>query len=166
MWLVRHSPFAIRHSPFAVTMSEPPPLLIPALGKVYARLAPVTEALVRLIAGLSFVPHGYPKLFGDAEAMAEWFEEQGFEPGLLWNYLVGTVEIFGGLCLALGLATRVVAVPILGFLATAVVYHTQYGFLWNLKGFEYPLFWSVVVFHFLVRGGGPYSLDAALGREL
>ena len=147
-------------------MSETPRLVIPGLGKIYARVAPFTEPLVRVVAGLSFVPHGYPKLFGNAEAMADWFEEHGFEPGLLWNYLVGTVEVFGGLCLALGLATRVVAVPILGFLATAVVYHSQFGFLWNLKGFEYPLFWSVVVLHFLVRGGGPYSVDAALRREL
>ena len=34
------------------------------------------------------------------------------------------------------------------------------------RGIEYPLFWSIVVFHFLVRGGGRWSLDAAVGREV
>jgi putative oxidoreductase len=99
MWFApRSSLLAPRYSP----MNQSPRLLIPALGKLYARLAPFTETLVRVMAGLSFVPHGYPKLFGDAEKMAEWFEENGFEPGLFWNYVVGSVEVFGGICLAIG----------------------------------------------------------------
>jgi putative oxidoreductase len=147
-------------------MSEPPRLVIPALGKVYAALAPFTEPLLRLVAGLSFVPHGYPKLFVNPQGTAEWFEEIGFEPGMLWTILTGAVEFFGGLCLALGLLTRLVVVPILIFLATAIAYHWQFGFQWNNQGWEYPLFWWIVVFHFLIRGGGPYSVDAWLGREL
>jgi putative oxidoreductase len=147
-------------------VSQTPRLLIPPLGRVYALLAPFTEPLVRAIAGLSFVPHGYPKLFGNSEAIAEWFEDAGFEPGLVWTYAVGAVEFFGGICLAIGLFTRLAAVPILIFLAAAVAYHWQYGFQWNQQGFEYPLFWWIVVFHFLVRGGGPYSVDARLGREV
>ena len=147
-------------------MHQTPRLLVSGLCRIYALLAPVTEPLVRVIAGLSFVPHGWPKLFGDAEKSAEWFEEIGFEPGLLWNYAVGSVELFGGICLAIGLLTRLVAVPILIFLATAIVYHSQFGFHWNRLGFEYPLFWWIVVFHFFVRGAGPYSVDAALGRGL
>jgi len=31
---------------------------------------------------------------------------------------------------------------------------------------EYPLFRSIVVLHFLVRGGGAWSLDAVIGREV
>lgn len=33
-------------------------------------------------------------------------------------------------------------------------------------GFQDSLFWSYFVFHFLVRGGGPLSLDALIGWEL
>ena len=77
------------------------------------------------------------------------------------------VEFVGGLFLALGLLTRVAAAPIIGFLVTAIVtYHWQFGFAWESRGIEYPLFWSIVVLHFLVRGGGPWSLDALIGREL
>src|SRR5664279_3337636 len=66
-----------------------------------------------------------------------------------------------------GSLTRVVAVPIIGFLVIAIVtYHWQFGFAWENRGIEYPLFWSIVVFHFLVRGGGLWSLDALIGREL
>jgi putative oxidoreductase len=63
--------------------------------------------------------------------------------------------------------TRVVAAPIIGFLVIAIVtYHWQFGFAWENRGIEYPLFWSIVVLHFLVRGGGLWSLDALIGREL
>jgi putative oxidoreductase len=147
-------------------MSATPRLLIPALGKLYAALAPVTEPLIRIVAGLSLVPHGYPKLFVNPQRSAEWFEEIGFEPGLLWATAVGMVEVFGGICLAIGLLTRVVAVPILVFLATAIAYHWQFGFHWNNQGWEYPLFWWLVVFHFFVRGGGRWSADAWIGREI
>jgi len=47
-----------------------------------------------------------------------------------------------------------------------VNFHSANGFYWNKLGFEYPLFWAIVVFYFLVRGGGKYSLDAVIGREI
>jgi putative oxidoreductase len=146
-------------------MSDPR-LLVPALGPVYRRLAPVTEALIRLCAGLSLAVHGYAILFGNHEAFARFFERAGFAPGLFWTFVVGLTQFVGGLAFAAGLFTRVVAVPILIFLLTAIVYHTQFGFYWDIKGYEYPLFWALVTLHFIARGGGPYSLDALIGREV
>jgi len=125
-------------------------------------LAPFTEPLIRIYAGLALVSHGYPKLFGATAANVAFFETAGFRPSLLWTILVGLTEVGGGLCLALGLFTRAVAVPILIFLLTAVVYHSRFGFYWNARGFEYPLFWAIVVLHFFMRGGGRWSLDAHL----
>jgi putative oxidoreductase len=128
-------------------------------------LAPFTEPLIRIYAGLALVSHGYPKLFGATAANVAFFETAGFRPGLLWTIVVGLTEVGGGLCLALGLFTRAVAVPILIFLLTAVVYHSRFGFYWNARGFEYPLFWTLVVLHFFIRGGGAWSLDAYWGRR-
>jgi len=147
-------------------MSQRPRLLIPALGQLYDFFAPVTEVLIRLVAGLSLAAHGFPKLFGATAANAAFFEQAGFHPALFWTILTGSVEFFGGLCLAAGLLTRVVAGPILVFLLVAVSFHWHNGFYWNKLGFEYPLFWSIVVFHFLVRGGGRWSIDALIGREV
>jgi putative oxidoreductase len=143
-----------------------PRLVVPAFGTLYRTLAPYTEALVRIVAGLSLVPHGYPKLFVSPERAAQFFEQSGYRPGMMWAILVGCTEVFGGLCLAAGLFTRVACVPILVFLLTAITYHWQFGFVWNNRGVEYPLFWAIVVFHFLVNGGGRYSVDAAIGREV
>lgn len=148
-------------------MQEQPRLLIPALGPLYRAVAPITEPLIRVVAGGSLAMHGYPILFGNTAAAAKFLASTGFSNALFWAYVVGAVECFCGLFLALGLLTRLVAVPIIGFLVIAMVtYHWQFGFAWENRGIEYPLFWSIVVLHFLVRGGGPWSLDALIGREL
>jgi putative oxidoreductase len=146
---------------------QQPRLFIPALGVLYRTFAPITEPLIRVMAGGSLAIHGFPILFGDKAVAAKFLESVGFHDGLFWSYIVGGVEFFCGLFLALGLLTRVVAAPIIGFLVIAIVtYHWQYGFAWESRGIEYPLFWSIVVFHFLVHGGGRWSLDALIGREL
>ena len=146
-------------------MGERPRLLVPAFGGFYRAVAPVTELLIRLVAGLSLVAHGIPKFLAMAQT-AEYFEKTGYSPGMFWAVAVGLTEVVGGLCLAVGFLTRLVSIPILIFLITAITYHSQFGFYWNLRGFEYPLFWSIVVFHFLIHGGGRWSVDHWLGREI
>lgn len=148
-------------------MPAVPKLIIPSLGHVYDTLWPITEPLVRLMAGGSLAFHGYQILFGNTEGAARFFESVGFEQGLMWAYVVGLLELICGMLLALGLLTRLAAVPILIFLIVAIVtYHWDFGYNWEGRGIEYPLFWALVVFHFLVRGGGPWSLDALIGREV
>jgi putative oxidoreductase len=142
-------------------------LMIPVFGPLYRTFAPITEPLIRLVAGGSLAIHGYPILFGDKAAAAKFLESVGFHDALFWTYIVGTVEFVCGVCLAIGLFTRVVAAPIIGFLIIAIVtYHWQFGFAWENRGIEYPLFWSIVVLHFLVRGGGAWSVDRLIGWEI
>lgn len=150
-----------------VAPPQGPRLLIPALGRLYGVFAPVTELLIRLIAGGSLAVHGWQILFGNIGGAARFFESVGFENGLLWAWVVGILELVCGLCLAFGLLTRLVAVPIIVFLVTAIVtYHLENGYNWESRGIEFPLFWAIVVFHFLVRGGGAWSLDRLIGREI
>lgn len=146
---------------------DQPRHVIPALESVYRTFAPITEPLIRVIAGGSLAIHGFPILFGNTAAAAKFLESVGFENALFWTYVVGAVELVCGLCLAAGFLTRLVAAPIIGFLLIAIVtYHWQFGFAWENRGIEYPLFWAIVVFHFLIRGGGPWSVDALIGCEV
>jgi putative oxidoreductase len=148
-------------------MADSPTLVIPQLGRLYAIFAPFTEPLIRLIAGGSLAWHGQQILFGNIEGAARFFESVGFENGVLWAWVVGILELVCGLCLALGLFTRLAAGPIIGFLIVAIAtYHLEFGYNWEARGIEYPLFWAIVVFHFLIRGGGPWSLDRWIGREI
>jgi putative oxidoreductase len=81
--------------------------------------------------------------------------------------VVGVLELVCGILLAVGLFTRVAAGPILVFLLVAIVtYHWDFGYNWESRGIEYPLFWALVVLHFLVHGGGRWSVDALIGREI
>lgn len=151
-------------SDYSSRLSSSSRLYIPAFGRVYDALRPYTETLIRIVAGLSFVPHGWPKLMNPASSGA-FLAESGFEPGTAWAVILGMTEVFGGLLLAVGLFTRVACVPTLIFLLAAIAFHSANGFAWNDGGFEYPLFWAIVVFHFLINGGGPYSVDANMRRE-
>ena len=70
-------------------MADPPKLLIPAFGPLYALFAPITELLIRLIAGGALAYHGSEILFGNIEGAARFFESVGFDNGLLWAWVVG-----------------------------------------------------------------------------
>ncbi|HEY2527924.1 MAG TPA: hypothetical protein VGJ20_08250, partial [Xanthobacteraceae bacterium] len=43
-----------------------------------------------------------------------------------------------------------------------------HGFSFSAQGggWEYPLLWGVTVLAIALRGGGPYSLDRVIGKEL
>jgi putative oxidoreductase len=143
---------------------------IPALASLYEGLAPLALPLVRVTAGLLLMPHGAQKLFGafggcGLAGTAQFLGSTGYQPGWLWALLIALTEFAGGLCLALGFLTRPAAIAIFLFLATAVLHHLPSGFFWPQGGFEYPLLWAVVALAFAIRGGGRYSVDAALGRE-
>ena len=147
-------------------------LVIPTLKPVYASLSGLSEALVRVAAGAFLIPHGAQKLFGafggyGLEATGEFFQTQlGFANGYLAALGGGSVEVFGGLLLALGLLTRFAAAAIVVFLAVAMTVHISNGFFWTDGGWEYPVFWAIAVSRFVIRGGGKYSLDRLIGREI
>ena len=147
-------------------------LVVPALRPVYGSLAGLADAGLRVTAGLWLVPHGAQKLFGwfgghGLGPTAEYFETQlGFSHGLLAAVSAGSVEFFGGLLLALGLGTRIAAAAIFALLATAATVHLGAGFFWTDGGWEYPVLWAVVALAFAAQGGGRYSLDHAIGREV
>lgn len=145
-----------------------PKLLIPALAPLYKALEPYAWPLIRVTAGLTLVPHGYDKWVNrNFDQIAAGFAKIGIEPAYPFAVYIASLELFGGLMLALGLFTRAVAVLVVGFMAVAIVQvHMPNGFFWIQKGFEYPLFWGLVCVALAIRGGGRYSLDAKIGREL
>ncbi len=145
--------------------------LIPALRPLTDALSPLAEPLVRATAGLLLVPHGAQKLFGwfggyGVEATGQFFAAKlGLPPVLA--LAAGLIEFFGGLALAAGLATRVSAALVFGLMFVATVQvHLGNGFFWTSGGFEYPLMWGLVALSFVIRGGGRFSLDAVVGRDI
>ena len=69
-------------------------------------------------------------------------------------------------CITLGLFTRAAALLlVIEFIFIVYSHLTMQG--WNVaNGAEFPFLWLVVYIVFLCRGGGPYSVDAKMSREL
>ena len=141
-------------------------LLIPSLRPFYEWATPVSWVLVRLTAGLMILPHGWPKLIaGIGPTAASALAKRGIEPAEPLAVVLILLETVGGLCVALGLFTRFFAAGIAIEMAV-IVYQYVPKFGWTGPGYEYPLMWSLVMLAIALRGGGPYSLDRKLGREL
>ena len=151
-------------------------IVFPALGGLYAALAPWVEALLRAIVGLILVPHGLRAGFGffpgtgmpvdSLRKLAAALAAAGYRPGLFWAAVVVATELIGGPLLALGLFTRAACLAVFILLALSVVAHWRDGWFWNTLGIEYPLLWAACALYFLVNGGGAISLDRLIGWEL
>ena len=61
---------------------------------------------LRLVLGITFVVHGYPKL-KDLKGTAGFLGGLGFKPGIFWALILGIAEFVGGLALLAGFATKV-----------------------------------------------------------
>ncbi len=118
------------------------------------------------------MPHGAQKLFsmfggGGLSGTAGFFAKIGLEPAMFLATLVGCVEFFGGLLLAVGFLTRFAAAAITIQLLVAAFYvKLAKGFFAFNGGYEYELLWALVAFGIFLRGGGNLSVDAKIGREL
>jgi putative oxidoreductase len=89
---------------------------------------------------------------------------RGVEPALVAAYLSIIVELVGTILITLGLFTRPVALLVVVEFLVIVKSHAAAG--WSGAGAEFPFLWLIVFVVILLRGGGPYSLDARLGREV
>ena len=146
-------------------------LYLPALGGIYSAVGEYAEPILRIALGGVLIPHGMQKLFGAFGGMgftanAALFDKLGYTPGVFWGTLVGCTELFGGILLVIGLFTRFAAAAVLIFMLTAIHFTSAKGFFWSNGGMEYPILIGVCALFFLIRGGGSYSVDHAIGREI
>jgi putative oxidoreductase len=144
---------------------------VPAFSGIYAAFDPIALPLLRLTMGLILFPHGCQKLFGwfgglGFEKFTEIFDKIGWHPAVFWVALVALTESVGGLLLAFGFLTRFAAAAIMIFMINAVWATSAKGFFWAQGGMEYPILIGIVALVFLIKGGGRFSVDHALGKEL
>ena len=149
-------------------------------------LADVGLLVLRVVVGGIFVAHGFPKLFGGpgtpispgaAQYLGEGFEQsvqRGSPPNfarvvqrigapeptaLAW--FVACLEFFGGIMLAIGWLTRVVAFLLAGEMAVAIrKVHWQNGLI-GQGGFELPLAMLGACLTLVGTGPGRISIDGA-----
>jgi putative oxidoreductase len=146
-------------------MSDVKPV-IPALGRFYPQAAEWGYLLLRVVAGLLLIPHIWLKVAaGPAAIAANVMARRGVEPALAAAYAAIAVETIGAICVTLGLFTRVAALMMVVEFIVITKLLSVAGWTVNGGG-EFPFLWLTVFVFILLRGGGPYSLDAKLGREV
>jgi putative oxidoreductase len=144
-----------------------PRRLLPFLDAFYALVVPLAWPLVRFAVGWNLAVHGWGKVLRGPAAQATLLARDGFDYGPPLAAFLIFIELIGGICIALGLFTRFFAAAVaieMGLLT--FVHYWGHGFSWTVRGYEYVLMWGLVSLAIALRGGGPYSLDRRIGREL
>jgi putative oxidoreductase len=119
-------------------------------------------ALLRVTSGGFLLAHGLIKLlvFTPGGTVA-FFESIGF-PGFL-AYPVMAGEIVLGIAMVIGFRTRLAALAAVPIMIGATVPHAGNGFLFSSPngGWEFPVFWTLVLIVVALLGGGGWAVDGA-----
>jgi putative oxidoreductase len=147
--------------------TQEPRRLLPFMDRFYRIVVPLAWPLVRIGVGWNLIVHGWGKVLRGPAGQATLLARDGFDYGIPLALLLIFVELIGGICIAAGLFTRFFAAAVaieMGVLT--FVHYWSHGFSWLRTGYEYTLLWGVISLAIALRGGGPFSLDRKIGREL
>jgi len=149
-------------------MSAGTKLLFPGLEGFYASWRDIAYTIVRVIIGFNLFMHGWLKVgtFGIA-GVSGFMAKQGLAPAAGFAVAAMILETIGAICIVIGLFTRFFAAALaIEMLIALLAAHITGGFFYNNGGMEYVLLLGVVLFAIAIRGGGPYSVDRMIGKEL
>jgi putative oxidoreductase len=142
-----------------------PRLVIAGLAPFYAKTSNFWYPFLRFVAGGLLIIPGWQHFENGAALFATTsLAKNGFPQALLLAYFIIFIEMIGGACIAMGFLTRLFA-PACAILMALIAFGVQWP-----RGFGTPtmffLLWGATFFAISLRGGGPYSLDRLIGREL
>lgn len=136
----------------------------------WGRVSDETWALffIRNYLGMMFIAHFSGHIFAGPDQFAifeAYFGSIGLHPAAAMVVLGGVSEVIAGVGLCLGLFTRFSALIGASFLFLSMLWgdHFPIGYIWILPngGWEFGIFWAVMVAIFVILGGGTLSLDQA-----
>lgn len=121
------------------------------------RYAPQVYALFRFVTGFLFMFHGLQKLLG-------LFGGQVMPAGSL-PWIAGVIELVGGVLVAIGLLTRVMALICSGEMAAAYFMAHQPQGTWPVQNQgELAALYCFAFLYIATRGAGIWSVDGARTR--
>jgi putative oxidoreductase len=143
-------------------------LMYPGLAGFYASAGPFAYTACRVVVGIIMLMHVWGKFnVGAGAVAANVMAKNGLEPSLGFAYAAMFLESVGGACLVIGLFTRFFAAALAIEMGVALLaVHWTKGFAVGAGGYEFVLLIGVVLVAVAIRGGGPYSVDRQIGKEL
>ena len=132
---------------------------------------PRSILLVRIAVGLIFSTQGILKYI-DPNMGVVRFTRIGFPHPYFTAHFVATFEVLCGLLLLLGLWTRLVSIPLLIVIATAIattkvpeLFRANQGFWYMVSDARTDFAMFCCLIFLISLGGGNWSLDATLARH-
>jgi putative oxidoreductase len=131
------------------------------INTTFARFEPAIHSVFRVVTGLLLFQFGVAKLLK-------------FPPGTVFDkvqpfslfWCAGVIELVLGGLLVLGLCTRPVAFVLCGEMAFAYfIEHAPRNFIPLVNGGENAIMFCFACLYFACAGGGPWSLDALIGKK-
>ena len=148
--------------------SDQTKLIVPSLARLYDPAGRFSYAFMRFATGAILVPHGVQKVLNvPIERFSQNIAAKGLPFPEALAYLTYIAESVAAICLAIGLLTRVTAAMIgIEMLVIVFVFQWQFGYFWTNRGYEFALLWALLCIAIFFKGGGRYSVDRWIGREL
>ena len=117
-------------------------------------------AVMRIVVGFLFLWHGSQKLIGFPPL------PEGIEMPAFVKYVGGSIELFGGILVMIGLFTRWAAFLCSGMMAAAYwMVHGMQALLPVMNGGEPAALYCFVFLFIAARGAGRWSVDGARGSD-
>ncbi len=130
----------------------------------------VAALVIRSVVGPVLAYHGYRKIDGGVDSFVNFVRDQVDVPlPTLVSYAVVVIELVGGLCLLIGLLTRLWALLVaVQMLAITFIVKGDLGLIAPAgggPGFELDLVIGAAALALFLIGPGPSSLDRVLGVD-
>lgn len=125
----------------------------------------------RVLVGLLFMQHGLQKMFGLFEGpgipgFAGFLSTLGFPAPIFFSYVAASIELFGGLAIALGLFARLAAfIATLELLIVYSIAHIPNGLIPILNQGELALLYVASFLVIMVFGAGKWSLEKVMLKK-
>ena len=128
--------------------------------------AQLALAVIRIVAGVIFMAHGYQKFFiMGLDGVTGFFTQVGVPlPGIM-AIVIASLELVGGLALLLGIFARFIAIPLaFDVLGALFMVHIKNGFFVPM-GIEFVMLLSAAAIAIAIGGAGALSLDSAMSGQ-
>ena len=131
------------------------------MDQTFSKFQPIALSLFRFITGLLFLQYGLAKVLKFPPGMP-------FDKVELFSMIgaAGTIELILGTLLMIGLFTRIAAFILAGEMAFAYfIGHFPRGFFPLINNGTAAILFCFACLYLATAGGGPYSVDAAMGKK-
>ena len=122
--------------------------------------------VLRSGAGIVFLVYGIGKIFNvgpeaqGIDGFASFLTLLGVPASQIFAWVIGLIELVGGIALIVGAFTRIFAVLLgVDMIFAILLWHLPKGWSYQTGGFEYPLMLLFVMGTLLLSGPGRLALD-------